>query len=65
MISSTPTVACVDSMGLGVQLLKWSSLMAFNLSNWLVVGVDGKTNISSSPWLITPCNSWAHRFPAH
>ena len=56
MISLTPAVAWVASIVLGDQLLKWSSLMAFELSNWLVVGVDGKTNISSSPWLITPCN---------
>ena len=46
MISSTPAVAWVGSMVLGVQLVKWSSLMAFESSNWLAVGVDGKTNIS-------------------
>ena len=57
MISSTLAVAWVDSMVLGVQLLKWPSLMAFKLSTWLAVGVDGKTNISSSPRLITPCIS--------
>ena len=57
MISSTPAVVWVDSMVLGVQLLTWSSVMAFELSNWLAVGVDGKTNISSSPWLIIPCIS--------
>ena len=57
MISATPAVAWVDSIVLGDQLLKWSSLMAFELSNWLAVGVDGKTNFSSSPWLIIPCIS--------
>ena len=65
MISSTPAVVWVDSMVLGVHLLTWSSVMAFELSNWLAVGVNGKTNISSSPWLITPCNSRAHCFPSH
>ena len=49
MISSTPAVAWADSLVLGVQLLTWSSVMAFESSNWLAVGVDGKTNISSSP----------------
>ena len=57
MISSTPAVAWSGSMVLGVQLLKWSSLMDFELINWPAVGVDGRTNISFSPWLITPCNS--------
>ena len=57
MISSTPAVAWVDSLVLGVQLLTWSSVMAFELSNWLVVGVEGKTKIFSSPWLTIPCIS--------
>ena len=49
MIASTPAVAWADSTVLGAQLLTWSSLMAFELSNWLEVGVDGKANISSFP----------------
>ena len=57
MISSTPVVAWADSMVLGVQLLTWSSLMDSELINWLAVGVDGTTKISSSPWLTIPCNS--------
>ena len=65
MISSTPAVAWADSMVLGVQLLTWSSLMDSELVNWLVVGVDGKTKFSSSPWLSIPYNSWALCFPAY
>ena len=65
MISSTPAVVWVDSMVLGVHLLTWSSVMAFELSNWLAVGVDGKTKISSSPWLTIPCIGWALCFPAY
>ena len=57
MISSTPAVAWADSMVLGVQLLNWSSLMDFELINWLAVGVESRTKISSSPWLTIPCNS--------
>ena len=57
MISSTPAVAWDDSMVLGVQLLTWSSLMDSELINWLAVGVDGTTKISSSSWLTIPCNS--------
>ena len=49
MISSTPAVAWADFMVLGVQLLTWSSLMDSELVNWLAVGVDGRTKISSSP----------------
>ena len=57
MISSTPAVAWADSMVLGVQLLTWSLLMDSELDNCLVVGVDGSTKISSTPWLTIPCNS--------
>ena len=49
MISSTPAVAWTDSMVLGVQLLTWSSLMDYELVNFLAVGVDGNTKISSPP----------------
>ena len=48
MISSTHAVAWADSKVLNDQLLNCSSVMAVELSNWLAVGVDGKTNISSS-----------------
>ena len=65
MISSTPAVAWVDSIVLGAQLLTCSSVMAFELSNWLVVGVDGNTKISLSPWLTIPCTSWTLYFPAY
>ena len=58
MISSTHAVAWAGSMMLGGQMLNCSSVMDVGLSNWLAVGVDGKTNSSSSPWLITPCFSW-------
>ena len=64
MISSTPAVGWADSMVLGAQLLTWSSVMDFELINWLAVGVDGRTKISSSPWLTIPCNSWTLCFPA-
>ena len=57
MISSTPVVAWADSMVFGVQLLTWSSLMDSELIIWFIVGVDGRTNISLSPWLTMPCNS--------
>ena len=57
MISSTPAVASADSMVLVVQLLTWSSVMDAELINWLAVGVDGNTKISSSPWLTIPFNS--------
>ena len=49
MISSTPVIAGAGSMVLGTQLLICSLVMAVELSSWLAVGVDGKTNISSSP----------------
>ena len=65
MISSTPAVAWADSMVLGVQLLNWSSLMDFELINWLAVGVESRTKISYSPWLTIPCNSWTHCFPTY
>ena len=57
MISSTHTVAWAGSKMLGGHLSNCSSMMAVELSNWLAVGVDGKTNSSSSPRLITPCIS--------
>ena len=65
MISSTPALAGAGSMVLGAQLLMWSLLMALELINWLAVGGDGETKISSSPRLITPCTSWVLCFPAH
>ena len=57
MISSTHALVGAGSIVLGAQLLNCSSVMAVELSNWLAVGVDGKTKISSSPRLITPCIS--------
>ena len=54
MISSTPAVAWAESMVLGVKLLTWSSVIVFEFSNWLAVGVDGRSNISFSPWLVVP-----------
>ena len=57
MISSTHAVAWAGSMMLDGQILNCSSVMAVGLSNWLAVGVDGKTNFSSSPWLVTFCIS--------
>ena len=48
MISSTHAVAWAGSKMLGGQLLNCSSMMAVELNNWLAVGVDGNTNISSS-----------------
>ena len=54
MISSTHAVAWAGSKMLGSQLSNCSSMMALELSNWLAVGVAGKTKFSSSPWLITP-----------
>ena len=57
MISSTHAVVWAGSMMLGGQLANCSSVMAVELSNWLAVGVVGKTNSSSSPRLITPCIS--------
>ena len=65
MISSTHAVAWAGSMMLGGQMLNCSSVMAVGLSNWLAVGVDGKTNSSSFPWLITPYISWVPCFPSH
>ena len=65
MISSTHVVAWAGSMMLGVQMSNCSSVMAVGLSNWLAVGVDGKTNSSSSPRLITSCIFWVLCFPAH
>ena len=49
MISSTHEVAWAGSMMLGGQMSNCSSMMAVELSNWLAVGVVGKTNYSSSP----------------
>ena len=65
MISSTHALAWAGSNVLGDQLLNCSSVMAVELSNWLAVGVVGKTKSSSSPRLITPYISWALCFPAH
>ena len=65
MISSTHAVLWPGSMMLGGQLLSCSSGMDMGLSNWLAVGVVGKTNSPSSPRLITPCISWAPFVPAH
>ena len=64
MICSTPAVAWVGSMVLDFPLVTWSSLMDSELNNCLVVGVDGNTKTSSSPWLTIPCNSWTLSFPA-
>ena len=49
MISSTHVVAWAGSKMLGGQMSNCSSVMAVELSNWLAVGVDGKTKFSSSP----------------
>ena len=57
MISSTHAVAWAGSNVLGGHLSNCSSVMAVGLNNWLAVGVDGKTNFSSSPWLVTSCTS--------
>ena len=57
MISSTHAVASPGSMMLGGKLSNCSSGMDLGLSNWLAVGVVGKTNSPSSPRLITPCFS--------
>ena len=65
MISSTHAVAWPGSMMLGGHKLHYSSGMVVDLSNWLAVGVVGKTNSHSSPRLITPCISWAPFVPAH
>ena len=65
MISSTHAVACPGSMMLGGHKLDCSSGMVLDSSNWLAVGVVGKTNSPSSPRLITLCISWAPVVPAH
>ena len=65
MISSTHAVAWAGSMMLGGQMSNCSSVMAVGLSNWLAVGVVGKTNFSSSPRLITSYISWVPCFPSH
>ena len=65
MISSTHAVAWAGSMMLGGQMLNCSSGMDVGLSNWLAVGVVGKTNSSSSPRLITSCISYVPCFSAH
>ena len=65
MISSTQGVAWACSKMLGGQMLNCSSGMDVGLSNWLAVGVVGKTNSSSSPWLITPCFFWVPCVPTH
>ena len=65
MISSTHAVAWAGSKVLGGQILNCSSGMDVGLSNWLAVGVFGKTNSSSSPMLITPCISCVPYVPAH
>ena len=57
MISLTHAVAWAGSMMLGGQMSNCSSGMDVGLSNWLTVGVVGKTNSPSSPLLITPCIS--------
>ena len=57
MISSTHAVAWDGSSMLGGHKLNCSSAMDMGLSNWLAVGVVGKTNSSSSAWMITPCIS--------
>ena len=65
MISSTHAVAWAGSMMLGGQMSNCSSGMDVGLSNWLAVGVVGKTNSPLSPLLITPCIYWAPFLPAH
>ena len=65
MISSTHAVAWAGSMMLGGQMSNCSSRVDVGLSNWLAVGVVGKTNSLSSPLLITSCISWAPFLPAH
>ena len=64
MISSTHAVAWPGSMMLGGHKLNCSSGMVVDLSNWLAIGVVGKTNSPSSPRLITLCISWAPVVPA-
>ena len=65
MISSTHAVAWAGSMMLGGHVSNCSSGVDVGLSNWLAVGVVGKTNSPSSPRLITPCISWTPYVPAH
>ena len=65
MISSTHAVAWAGSMMLGGQMSNCSSGMDVGLSNWLAVGVVGKTNSPSSPRLITPYITWTPFLPAH
>ena len=64
MISSTHAVAWPGSMMLGGHKLDCSSGMVVDSSNWLVIGVVGKTN-SPSLLLITPCIFWTLFVPAH
>ena len=65
MISSTHAVAWPGSMMLGGHKLNCSSGMVVDSSNWLAIGVVGKTNSPSLPRLITPCFSLAPFLPAH
>ena len=65
MISSTHAVAWPGSMMLGGHVSNCSSGVDAGLSNWLAIGVVGKTNSPSSPRLITPCISLAPLVPAH
>ena len=65
MISSTQAVAWPGSIMLGGHNLDCSSGMVVDSSNWLAIGVVGKTNFPSSPRLITLCCSWAPFVPAH
>ena len=65
MISSTHAVAWPGSMMLGGHKWDCSSGMVVDLSNWLAIGVVGKTNFPSSPRLITLCYSWTLVVPAH
>ena len=65
MISSTQAVAWSGSMMLGGHKLDCSSGMVVDSSNWLAIGVVGKTNSPLSPRLITPYCSWTLVVPAH
>ena len=65
MISSTHAVAWPGSMMLGGHKLDYSSGMVVDSSNWLAIGVVGKTNSLLSPRLITLCCSLTPVVPAH
>ena len=65
MISSTQAVAWPGSMMLGGHKLDCSSGMVVDSSNWLAIGVAGKTNSPSSLRLIIFCISWTPVVPAH